>query len=124
MTVAEVANGLKSLCERGQFLEAVDRYYAEDVESVEPVDLPHLPAVVRGFNAVRKKTEGFGASFDVHEVRTEGPYVGEDGFALYFWMDATQKASGSRQHMTEVGWYTVRDGKVVHEEFFYHMPGA
>jgi hypothetical protein len=29
--------------------------------------------------------------------------------------------AGKRMQVEEAGLYTVRDGKVVHEEFFYHM---
>jgi len=31
--------------------------------------------------------------------------------------------TGKRFKMEEAGLYTVKDGKVVHEEFFYHMGG-
>jgi len=40
---------------------------------------------------------------------------------LRFHLDVTQKASGQRMQMEEVGLYTVRDGKVVEERFLIRM---
>ncbi len=36
-----------------------------------------------------------------------------------FEMDVTEKSSGQRHQMAEVGLYTVRAGKVAQEEFLY-----
>jgi ketosteroid isomerase-like protein len=55
----------------------------------------------------------------VHGFETSGPYVNGDQFALRFKIDVTPKASGQRTQMEEVGLYTVRDGKIAEERFFY-----
>jgi ketosteroid isomerase-like protein len=44
--------------------------------------------------------------------------VNGDQFALRFSMDVTPKG-GARLQMDEIGLYTVRDGKIVEERFFY-----
>ena len=56
--------------------------------------------------------------------RDAGPYVGEDEFAVHYDYDVTNRPSGQRIQMTEMALYTVKDGKIVREQFFYHMPGA
>jgi ketosteroid isomerase-like protein len=38
-----------------------------------------------------------------------------------FKYDVTPKHTGKRMTMDETGLYTVRDGKIVKEEFFYTM---
>ena len=38
---------------------------------------------------------------------------------MRYTMDVTIKETGARQNMDEVGVYTVRDGKIVEERFFY-----
>jgi ketosteroid isomerase-like protein len=38
--------------------------------------------------------------------------------------DVTAKPSGQRMQMSEMALYTVKDGRIVREQFFYHMPGA
>ena len=52
------------------------------------------------------------------------PFVGQDEFAVRYDFDVTNRPSGQRFQMTEMALYTVRDGKIVRERFFYHMPGA
>ena len=37
-------------------------------------------------------------------------------------MDVTPKMTGQRVSMVEVGVYTVEDGKIVREEFYYNAP--
>ena len=39
--------------------------------------------------------------------------------AVIFDMDVTAKQTGQRMQMREIGLYTVRDGKIVEERFFY-----
>lgn len=48
----------------------------------------------------------------------------DDQFAVHFAYDVTAKPSGQRFNMAELALYTVKDGKIVREQFFYHMPGA
>ena len=42
-----------------------------------------------------------------------------DQFAVRFTMDVTEKASGQRTRMDEIGLYTLKNGKIVEERFFY-----
>ena len=42
-----------------------------------------------------------------------------DQFAVRFHFDVTVKETGERRVMDEVGLYTVRNGKIVEERFFY-----
>ena len=53
----------------------------------------------------------------VHSATVEGPFPMDDKFAVFFKYDITQKASGKRFEMNEVGTYRVQNGKVVREEF-------
>ena len=49
---------------------------------------------------------------------------GEDQFAVQYTFDVTAKPTGERIQGTEMALYQVKDGKIVREQFFYHMPGA
>ncbi|MBC7975998.1 MAG: nuclear transport factor 2 family protein, partial [Myxococcales bacterium] len=51
------------------------------------------------------------------------PYPNGDRFAVRFNYDVTHKPSSKRIQMDEVALYTVKDGKIVREEFFYAMGG-
>jgi hypothetical protein len=54
---------------------------------------------------------------EVHSAKVTGPFVARDTFVVGFDIDVTDKASGKRMQMSEVGVYKVKDGKVAHEEF-------
>ena len=57
----------------------------------------------------------------MHKAEVFGPYPHDDRFAVRFLYDITNKPSGKRMTMDEVGLFTVANGKIVKEEFFYAM---
>ena len=124
MSVAEVGKQLCDLCREGRNLEAVEKLYSEKIVSVEAASGPELPQVMEGIDAVRGKNEWWFANHEIHGGDVKGPFPhGEDRFAAHFTMDVTGKADGHRMEFEEVAIYTVSDGKIVREEFFYAMPG-
>jgi SnoaL-like domain len=122
-TIAAVANELVSLCREGKNLDAIDRLYAGDIVSVEPVGNEQMPAELKGRDAVRGKNTWWFDNYEVHKTEAHGPYLGENEFAVRFYFDVTHKASGRRNAMSEMALYTVQNGHIVREQFFYHMPG-
>lgn len=118
MTVTEMAHDLVALCKAGKFDEAGEKYWAEDVVSVEAMG---DPAELHGKAAVRGKGEWWANAHEVHGVEVEGPYVNGDEFVVRFKMDITVKETGVRQSMDEVGLYTIADGKIAEERFYYAM---
>ncbi len=118
--VESLATDLVELCRQGKNIEAIDRLYAQDVVSTEAAEMPGMPLVVRGRDAVRKKNEDWVKGTTVHSAEIRGPFPhGDDRFAVFGRYDITSKANGQRMQMEEVGVYKVKDGKVVQEDFFY-----
>ena len=117
MTAREVAEAFTALLKANRHEEAGDRFWAEAVVSREAMEGPM--AELRGREAVKGKSEWWYANHTVHSVETEGPFVHGDQFALRFAMDITTHATGQRMQSTEIALYTVADGKVVEERFFY-----
>ena len=115
MNTQEVAQDLVSLCKAGKFDQAGEKYWAEDVLSVEPMG---DNAESRGKQAARAKGEWWSTHHDVHDVKVEGPYVNGDAFAVRFVMDVTFKDNGQRMTMDEVALYRLKDGKIAEERFF------
>jgi len=76
----------------------------------------------RGRRAVDEKNAWWMQEHIMHGGSAEGPFVGSTGFAVRFTMDVETKSSGARESMEEIGVYTVRDGKIVREEFMYLAP--
>ena len=118
METMEVGQGLVGMCRQGQFAEAIETYYGENIVSVEVNG-----EVATGLDAVRAKSQWFMENHEIHGVVVEGPFVGGDEFAVRFTLDMTLKSSGERSTMSEVAVYTVADGKIVHEKFLYLMMG-
>jgi ketosteroid isomerase-like protein len=120
-TVAEVAHEIVEHCRQGTNMEAIRKYYASDVVSVESASGPTMPAETKGLDAVVGKSQWWVDNHEVHGATVEGPFLGDgDKFAVYFDYDITNKPTGQRMRMVEMGLYTVRNGKVVHEHFFYN----
>ncbi len=122
MSAQEIGSKLVELCREGKNLEAIDQYYAPDVVSEEVVGMPELPRVMNGIDAVRGKNEWWFANHEVHSGEVRGPFPNGDEFSLIFNYDVTPTAgpmAGQRMQMEEVGVYTVKDGKIAKEKFYY-----
>jgi hypothetical protein len=122
MDTKEIGNRLVELCKQGKNLEAVNTLYHGDVVSVEAQAGVDMPAEVRGLDAIRGKHHWWAENHEIHSAETQGPFVNGDRFAATFKYEITPKTgprAGQRTTMEEVAVYTTKDGKVVHEAFFY-----
>jgi ketosteroid isomerase-like protein len=117
MSTEEVAKKLVEYCRKSEWMRAIDDLYAKDVVSVEAQAMENMPAEMRGIDQVRGKTEWWEKQMEVHSAKVTGPFVARDTFVVQFDVDVTEKASKKRMQMSEVGIYTVKDGKVAREEF-------
>jgi hypothetical protein len=119
-SVAEVAHKLVDLCRQGKNMEAIEQYYAQDVVSVESMSGPTMPSETKGLEDVKAKSAWWVENHEVHSAEVSEPLIGEGNqFALHFKYDVTNKPSGRRMLMDEMGLYTVENAKVVREHFFY-----
>jgi len=122
MDALEIGQKMVALCQEGKNLEALNTLFAEDAESIEARGDEQMPAEMKGLDALRQKNEWFFANHEVHGGDVKGPWPNGERFAVVFSYDITPKVgpmAGKRMQMEEVGLYTVADGKIVKEEFFY-----
>ncbi|ESY56485.1 MULTISPECIES: nuclear transport factor 2 family protein [unclassified Mesorhizobium] len=117
MTIADVAKDFTEMLQQGDHLGAGEKYNADDIVSLEAMEGPM--AIARGKEALRQKGEWWQANHEVHGGSVEGPYVNGDQFAVRFKFDITPQATGERVTMDEVGLYTVKNGKITEERFYY-----
>lgn len=123
MNAKEIGQKLVALCKEGKNLECVDTLYAKNVVSVEAAP-PQQGGeqVTEGIEGVRGKGQWWAENHEVHSSEVVGPYPhGDDRFAVRFAFDVTNKPSGMRMQMDEIAVFTVADGKIVKEEFYYDM---
>lgn len=114
-----VADAVVAANSGGDFHQLLDAYYADEIVSVEAFEMPGGGREVQGREALAGKWAWWEGAHEIHETRAEGPFFhGPDRFGVIFAMDVTNRESGERIQMRELAIYTVRDGKVVREEFF------
>ena len=117
MNVIEVGKRLVELTTSGQDEVALAELYADNVVSIETAPTDEDAASWEGLDAVREKHAWWNSVATMHDTTAEGPFAGfgDDCFVVKFWMDVTME--GERNQMTEVGVFTVADGKIVREVY-------
>ena len=119
-TTAAVAEELVAFCKDGRNMDAINTLYSPEIVSVESMGNETMPREMKGIDAIRGKNKWWGDNHVTHSANVEGPFVGnDDKFAVYYNYDVTFKPTGVRNNMEEMALYTVKDGKIVREQFFY-----
>ncbi|WP_374075797.1 SnoaL-like domain-containing protein [Bdellovibrio bacteriovorus] len=121
MSTLEVGKKLVEYCRKGKNLDAVEKLYSKDIQSIEAVDMPEMPRETRGIDGVRKKNEWWLEHMESHGTSVSEPMVHGDRFTVHYNFDVTDKSTGKRSKMEEIAVYTVKDDKIVKEEFFYQQ---
>lgn len=116
---AEIAQKYVALCKQGQFDACLQELFSKDAVSVEAFAPPGVDPVASGLPAIRAKGEAWAKDHEVHSFELSGPFPHGHRFAVFFRFDVTNKPSGRRMSMEEVGLFTVESGKIKREEFFY-----
>ena len=121
-STATVAAELVELCRARKNLEAIERLYSPTIHSVEPTGDEQMPAELHGVDAVRAKNEWWFDNHEIHRAEVNGPFIGDGQFAVQYSYEITFRPTGRRTDGTEMALYTVEDGRIVREQFFYHIP--
>lgn len=119
MTTFEIGKQLVELCRAGKNQEAKEALYAADIVSIEVAGNAAVPAETKGLPATLAKGKAFVENHTIHSVTLEGPFPNGDRFIVRLVYDVTHKPSSTRRTLDEAALYTVKNGKIVREEFFY-----
>ena len=118
MTTQEVANRLVELCRQGQYEQAIKELYSPEIVSVEPEGTPDR--IVKGLEAIAAKGKAFESKIEkINKSLISDPIVAENFFSCTMCMNVQLKGVPGATDMDEICMYTVHDGKIVKEEFFY-----
>ena len=113
--VAALDQALNEAILSGKALEAFEQYYADDVVMQENSDEPRV-----GKDANRKAEEDFFSSLaEFHEGKLLANAVNGDVTFGEWFMDVTFK-NGFRLKLAQTAVRRWKDGKIVHERFYYH----
>lgn len=120
LSVREVGKKLVELSAAGKHFEFMRGFYAAEMVSVEGDGKEYV-----GKEPVIHKSEVFQGANDIHSQDIRGPFFLGDAnatsgkFTVYSSIEFSPKGGGKRVTHDEVGIYTVKDGVVTREEFYY-----
>jgi hypothetical protein len=117
MSTQEVAEKVVELVRQQAWYKALDTLYDKDIVSVEASASEGESVEKRGIDQVRGKIDWWLNAMEVHSFTAKGPFVAHDRFVVQYDADLTEKNSKKRFQLSEVGVYTVKNGKIVREEF-------
>lgn len=119
-TLKAVAQKLVANCRQAREIEGLAETHAPHAVSVEALAMDENGRETCGIDAIRHKYQWWNDTFTVDSQEVVGPFLhGADQFSVMFKVGTTHKESGEKDQMTEIGVYTVDDGKIVHEAFYY-----
>jgi hypothetical protein len=122
MNSKQIGEKLVGLCSKGKNMDAIESLYHKDFVSLEAMGSPEMPQEMRGIDKIKGKNQWWYENNEVHGAKVEGPFPNGDRFAVRFHYDVTPKSGprkGKRFQMDEVAIYTVKNDKIVKEEFLY-----
>jgi len=118
MTTKEIATALANYCREGLWAKAQQEFYAEDIISIEPYATDNFEKETRGLKNILAKGDKFQSLVEeMHSIEVGEPILAENSFAFVMTMDVTMKGK-DRFKMPELCVYSLRDGKVITEQFY------
>jgi len=118
MPTPERVRDLVSYVERGRFPEAIEEFYAEDVEMRDNLA---PPTVGRAANVERER--GFVAYIaELHESRAESVLIDGDRVVIHWILDLTG-TDGKRMRFDQLAYQLWVGDRIVRERFVYD-PGT
>ena len=113
MSIKPQVLDLIRLVENGQMLEAITKYYGENVAMQENVSPPTV-----GFAENYARESAFYGSLRSAKF-TPASVVIDGDRAVINWVFDYTTSDGQRYRMDEIAVQTWRDGKIVHERYVY-----
>jgi ketosteroid isomerase-like protein len=119
MNTAELAEQFVTMCRQGKNFDVMQQLYADNIVSVEAIRRSTGSFETAGKGAVIQKSAEWAGAHEIHGGSVDGPFLLGDRFAVVFTFDVTPKATGKRVSAREVAIYSVENGRITREEFFY-----
>jgi hypothetical protein len=117
MKINEIANRFVQWRNTNNADKLRTELYSPNIESVEEWNNSEIGRV-RGMEGLRKKGQSLSQQFEVHNIKASDATVADNWFSVKFEIDTTDKKSGKRSILSEIGAYKVDDGKIVKEYYF------
>lgn len=117
MKIDEIAHRFVNLRNTNKADKLRAEFYSPDIESIEEGNTSEIGRV-KGMSGLGKKGQGLSKQFEVHNIKASDPVAADNWFSIKFEIDTTDKNSGERSTLSEIGVYKVENGKIVKEHYF------
>ncbi len=118
MTTQEIANRLVELCREGKNEQATRELCSPNIISIEPEGVPNR--IQSGLEVIVQKGKDFEARLErMNSNVITDPLVADNFFSCAMLMNVNLKGVPHPVDLNEICVYTVAEGKIVREEFFY-----
>jgi len=119
MTTKEVATKFHDYMQQGAFEKIYTELFSPDATSEETPGSDWKKA--NGMKEIHEKGKKWAETAEEMYGGTTGtPLVAGNYFTCYMTMDFKPKG-GPRTNMEEIGFYEVKNGKIISEKFFYSL---
>lgn len=115
MTTESVARELIQMLKSERNIEAIRMLYDDKIDTVEADPTRSR----KGKQTVLKSMQDFADSHDFKYTKIEGPIISGGSFALRLAFDAKNRSTGDSFSVDEIAVYTVLEGRIVREQFYY-----
>ena len=114
MSIRDSVERLIQLVERGQFLEAIESYYAPEASMQENGQPPRV-----GLPQLLENERKAMARFKIIHVSQAASYVVDGNRVAINWIFDVTDQRGGRYVLDEIAYQEWQDGKIVKERFYY-----
>jgi hypothetical protein len=114
MPSRQTVEAFVALVEAGDYVGAIEKFYAPDAATCENNDEP-----VVGRDTLMAKERGVMAAFENIEAARIGPSLIDGDISVTRWKFTFTGAQGAVRVLEETSWQTWRDERLIEERFFY-----
>ena|ERR1700744_3538236 len=114
-TIHEIANGLKEMVSEQKFLDAYQQLFADNAESIDPLNTSGQP--LKGLDTLIAREKDFLSRITVNKISLSEPIIAGSYFTLSLKMSFEVEGQG-HMDVDEICLYKVADGKIISQQFF------
>jgi hypothetical protein len=120
MTTKEIANRLAAKIRTHEDATIYEELFAADARNVEGMQMsPERPQITVGLEAMNAKGQQWYDTFEIISNEITDPLVNDNQFILQMTITTKNRHTGEVKTESEYILYTVENGKIVEERFFY-----
>jgi len=114
MPTPEIVEAFAAHLQAGEFLTAIEQFYAPDAATYENTAEPTV-----GRDKLAAKERGVLAAFKTVKAVRMGPSLIDGDHVATRWQFSFTSAEGTTRILDEIAWQTWRGNKLVEERFYY-----